>query len=513
MRQTLLQQYVAITSTNDLYGRNRSQWEYQLFSYLGGLEYRTAGMLTRYVNETEAEYQARCNSTHLENHCKSVVSTYISFLFRQDPVRDFGSLTNSPLLESFLKDSDLDGRSFDNFMKEVSVWNSVFGHSWIMVVKPNVGAATRAEEISQGARPYLTLLTPLTVMDWTWTRDSVGRFSLSYLKYAEEANDSLSVIKEWTQDTITTWQVDHKRKTARTESVEVNQLGQIPAVLSYNHRSPVRGIGISDISDIADAQRFIYNLTSEVEQSVRINGHPALVKTASTEAAAGAGAIVQIDENLDPGLKPYMLTVSTDINSIYNGIDHSTNAIDTMANVGSMRSNSPRTLSGVAREQEFALLNAKLSEKADNLELTEEHIWRWFCLYQGLEWTGVIDYPGSFNIRDTDSEISRLKIARETATDPRVLREIDKQIVDWMGLDPEEILPEQLEVVESGRTYENGEPIDPRLPEAYRNATGESSQCANCSAYNPETFTCSTFGGAPVRPMWVCARWIPIEPV
>jgi hypothetical protein len=128
----------------------------------------------------------------------------------------------------------------------------------------------------------------------------------------------------------------------------------------------------------------------------------------------------------------------------------------------------------------------------------------------GRSFEGEIHYPGSFNIRDTDKEITQLKTAKETATDPRVLEQIDRKIVWWMGKDPDEVLPE-VEAAVEGRAYENGEPIDPRLPEAYRNATGESQQCENCQFYNAETFACSAFGGAPVRPMWVCARWQPNE--
>ena len=141
----------------------------------------------------------------------------------------------------------------------------------------------------------------------------------------------------------------------QNHTVTPNGLGKIPAVLAYNHRSPVRGIGVSDISDIADAQKFVYNLTSEVEQSVRTNGHPALAKTTGTEASAGAGAIVLMEDNLDPGLKPYMLSVETDTDSIYNAIKHTTEVIDKMGSVGSIRSTEAQRLSGVAQEQEFQL--------------------------------------------------------------------------------------------------------------------------------------------------------------
>jgi hypothetical protein len=442
MNQTLLEQYIEVTSTNLLYTRNQAQWEYLLNSYMGGIEYKRAGMLTKYVNETPQEYTARLTSTHLENHCKSVISTYISFLFREEPDRDFGLLAYDPMLEQILEDADLDGRSFDNFIKEVAVWAGVFGHCWVMVVKPNVGAVTMGDEIAQGVRPYLTLLTPLTVYDWAWQRSANGSFSLSYLKYAEEANDTVTTIKEWTPETITTYVVDHHNKEVKYQEVEINGLGKIPAVLAYNHRSPVRGIGVSDISDIADAQKFIYNMTSEVEQSVRVNGHPALVKTAGTEAGAGAGAIIQIEENLDPGLKPYMLSVSTDIASIFTAINHATEAIDKMANTGSIRSTESRRMSGVAQEQEFQLLNAKLSEKGDNLELTEEHIWELICEYQGKVWDGEIEYADGFNIRDKQAEIEQLVKAKSAATDPRVLEIVDQQLLEVLGEDPNMIRQE-----------------------------------------------------------------------
>jgi hypothetical protein len=120
-----------------------------------------------------------------------------------------------------------------------------------------------------------------------------------------------------------------------------------------------------------------------------------------------------------------------------------------MANVGSIRDNQAAVMSGVAREQEFQLLNAKLSEKADNLELCEEQIWQWYCLYQGKTWSGTIEYPSSFNIRDTDAEVERLVKAKQAATDPRVLRVIDHELLEALGEDPnmlgqEEYSPEDI---------------------------------------------------------------------
>ena len=442
MNLTLTQQYLEVVSTNQLYIRNRDRWQYLLDAYIGGISWQEAGNLTRYVNETVGEYNSRLVSTHLENHCKSVISTYTSFLFRQEPDRELGDLELDQSIQSFLEDADMDGRSLSAFMKEVAIWSSVFGHAWVLVVKPNTGSLTKGDELAQDVRPYVNLVTPLTVTDWRWRRLANGRYNLEYFKYIEEGNETISTIREWTTTEIHTWIVDHDSKQVMEHTIEPNPLGEIPAIICYNQKSPVRGIGVSDISDIADVQRFIYNLNSEVESSIRINGHPTLVKTAGAEASAGAGSIIQIEDNLDPGLKPYMLAVSTDINSIFTAINHATDAIDKMANTGSIRSTESRRMSGVAQQQEFELLNSKLSEKADNLQLVEENIWQWYAYYQGRTWAGEIRYPNSFNIRDTAGEIDVLLKARQAATDPRVLALIDHEIVGVLGEDADVILPE-----------------------------------------------------------------------
>ena len=513
MNLTLQEQYLLAVSSNQLYIRNKDNWEYLLESYMGGVEYRRAGMLTKYVNETNAEYQARLSATHLENHCKSVISTYVSFLFREEPERELASIEYDPAVEQFLEDADMDGRSLNAFMKEVSVWSSVFGHCWVLCVKPNTGAGTKGDELAQGVRPYVNMITPLTVTDWRWSRAANGRYTLEYFKYIEDANDTVSVIREWTRTEIHTWVVNHKNKEVDEHYVEVNGLGEIPAVISYNIKSPVRGIGISDITDIADAQKTIYNLTSEVEQSIRINGHPALVKTAGTEAMAGAGAIVQMEDNLDPGLKPYVLSVSTDIASIFTAINHVTASIDKMANTGSIRATEATQMSGIAQEQEFQLLNAKLSEKADSLQLTEEQIWQWFSYYQGAEWAGKIEYPNSFNIRDTRAEVDQLLKAKQAATDPVVLRVIDGEILELLGAE-KEYLPFIDPNPQPGRLYPDGLEINANLPNAYQPASNpevpEGQNCGNCEYYKPGELYCTKFD-APVRAVYWCAKWDEME--
>ena len=432
--ETLSNELKQLLQGNLLYQTYSLQWQYLLESYIGGQEYRDAKHLTRYQLETDGEYAARLRTTPLDNHCQSVISVYNSFLFREDPDRDFDNNGMTFELEMFLRDADLDGRSLNAFMKDVATWSSVFGHAWIMVSKPNVGATTVADEQAQGVRPYVSLLTPMVVLDWQHQRAPSGKITLQYFRYLEESTGDLRTVKVWTPETITTTVIDTKKGVLVDSVEEVNGLGMIPAVCVYNGRSIIRGFGVSDIADIADAQKFIYNATSEVEQSIRMDSHPSLVKTPETQAGIGAGSIIHMPENLDPGLKPYLLEFGgASISSIYESINHTIASIDKMANTGAVRATESRTMSGIAMETEFQLLNARLSEKADNLQLAEEQMWDLWFRYQGQQWMGEVEYPGSFNIRDTSSEIQQLSMAKNTATDPRVLAKIDLHILEFLG--------------------------------------------------------------------------------
>lgn len=461
MSSTTFQQYLAVTSSNTQFNDYKKRWQFYLESYMGGDEYRQAGHLTKYVNETPQEYEARLVSTPLDNHCRSVISVYTSFLFREDPDREFGMMAMDPTIKDFCKDADMDGRSIDAFMKEVAIWANVFGHCWIIVSKPNIGAVTMADEQVAGVRPYVNLLTPLAVIDWSWKRSPTGAYALDYIKYVEDTNDTMSTIKEWSNEIINTYVVDNDKKEVLEMYTEVNGLGKIPAIIAYGTRSPVRGIGASAISDIADHQKKIFNELSEVEQSIRLNGHPTVVKTSDVEMSAGAGSIALMPDNLDPGLKPYMLNVSTDIGAIYNSIQASVNAIDKMANTGAIRANEVRDMSGVAMRTEFELLNAKLAEMADNLELAEEQMWKLYAEYQGKTWDGEIDYPGSFNIQDVEADVAKLKVMKDAATDPRVLALIDHELIELLGEDADIIMPEMVTLVSGEEVpYDSAEPMD-----------------------------------------------------
>jgi hypothetical protein len=424
-----------------------NHWKWLKRSYLGGAEFKRGRYLKRYQYESEGEYLTRLSQACVDNHCRSVVHIYNSFLYRQEPYRDFGWLATTPELEAFLKDCDLEGRNWHSFMRDANIQSSIYGHCLVLVDRPDTVVGTRAEELAQGIRPYTTIYTPENILDWKFVRQPNGYYELEYLSLLEQDErpydaSNTYYVRTWTKDTITlsSYSPDKKDPLKIVEE-KPNMLGKVPAVWVYANRGPIKGIGVSDINDIAQAQKFLHECYSETEQLISLTNHPSLVKTNSTSATAGAGAVITMPEELDGNLKPYLLQPSGgNLEAILSTMDNTVKAIDRMAHLGAIRAIETRQMSGVAMQSEFLLLDAKLAEKAKNLELAEEQIFRLFALWQGQAWDGHIEYPTAFHIRDKNLDMDILKKAAETnPADPKVKAAIDSKIYELIeGEDLEE---------------------------------------------------------------------------
>lgn len=416
LRQKLL-------TTHKQYKNYIDRWKFLIDAYQGGKDFRDGKYLTAYLMESQEQYETRLDDTPYDNHTKAITAIYNSFLFRQPPEREFGNIENDPGLDAFMEDADLDGRTFEAVMRDVSTYATVYGHVWCVIDKPPTNAYTRAEELEQGIRPYISIITPENILDWRYERSMSGYYTLTYLKVYEGQTSGSESFRVYTPDTVSVYTM-HKDE-AYVEYELPNPLGRVPAVCVYGQRGPIKGIGISDIGDVADMSRGIYQELSEIQQLGRLTNHPSLVKTASTQASAGAGAIIQMPEDMQPELKPYLLQPDGgSMEGFLDSIKSKVEAIDRMAHMGGIRSIETRRLSGVALATEFQLLNARLAEKADNLEIAEEQIWRLYAQWQGSVWNGKVKYPDSFNIQDKYNDMNMLKLAKEAQPESKVVNRV-----------------------------------------------------------------------------------------
>jgi hypothetical protein len=445
-----------LSQVHDGYAQNFKRWDYLGRSYEGGFTYTQGGYLRKYLNEDSSpgdQYAQRLLSTALDNHVKSTIETYRAYLFKTEPSR-IGEIFEREDIDEFTDDCDLDGTDLDQFMKNVNDTASIFGSAWILVDKPAYKAQTRAEEMALGIRPYVTMYTPSMVLDWHFERDITGRQVLTYVKIIEQTTPTYDIVKVWTPDRVESYKVSKEGYTIASRdtvafsqgdvtmitakydkilSVEeyINPLGYIPMFCYQLGGTYWKGIGQSEVSDIADAQRMIYNLCSEMEQNIRISSHPSLVKSSDTDAAAGAGAVITLPEHMNGDLKPYLLQpTGATVDSILAAINYNIESINRMAHLSSVRGSVQSTRSGLAIEAEFLLLNAKLADRAHSLKDAEEKIWDLFFAWLGepMPEDFDIEYETSFSLRDTQRELDQFKTALELVEDPVFKKHASKTI-------------------------------------------------------------------------------------
>lgn len=447
-----------ILNTHPQYEDHAGEADFFYRSYVGGKLYQKGEYLTHYLGEENSPgdaYLKRVRSTPLDNHVKTVVDIYSSFVFRNTPKRTLGNLQTNPQVNQFVDDIDQTGQDIDSFMKSINDLAMVMGNVWLLVDKPSYAVETQAQELAMGIRAYVCAYTPQNVLDWSYHKSISGKMILDYIKVIENESTHTVTLIEWYTDTIHKYVMskdEHGKPSQVLESYEyANPLGMVPFINYAPTKSPVAGIGYSLVGDVAYAQKYIYNLLSELEQNIRISGHPSLVKTPTTRATAGAGAIIEIQEDMDPGLKPYLLQPGAQsISGILSSIDKVVDSIARMTHTSAVQTIRNSPLSGVALQTERQLLNTKLADISHTLQETEYAIWKLFFAWQGFDQPADFDiqYADTFDIRDEHSDLELYRKALETVPHDMFKKEIHKKIADML-IDEESILDSVYEDIDT----------------------------------------------------------------
>ena len=421
------------------YNKHAEQSDFHYRSYIGGTLYKDGAYLTRYIGEESGpgdQYAKRIESTPLDNQVATTIDIYRSMLFRNLPQRTLGLLNNNPLVEQWITDTDQEGQSLNSFLKTANDLAMVMGNVWILVDKPSYAVETQAQEIEMGVRGYAAMYAPGNVLDWFFERNVAGKKELKYIKVLESSNQDTAQITVWYPEQVQKYKISKDEMGNFDAIMEyeeyVNPLGYVPFRNHAPIRSPEMGVGYSLVADVALGQKYIYNLYSELEQTIRISSHPTLVKTPSTDATAGAGAIVTIQEDMEPQLKPYLLQPqASTVNGILQTIQEVSESIKRMTHTSSFTAQTTAK-SGVALKVEQNLLSARLSDISDTLRETEIAMWKMWADWQAVTLPDdfEIEYSDMFDVQDETLELDFLLKARASGVRSEAFQtEIDKKIV------------------------------------------------------------------------------------
>ena len=412
--------------------------DYDFFrrSYEGGSAYREGKFLIRHPREKEDNYKRRLKQASFVNFCRDVVEIYVSYLYREQPERKADK--SDEVLETFLKNADLQGRAWGKVMRNLSKMASYYGIMGAIVDKPQgEKGASKGAELEAGVRPYIAAYSPLAIWDWKFGKDANGVIRLEWIVLEEGSDGGPTVLIKWGLETWESWRQEGgngKENNFISFALGDNKLDQIPFALLLNRDSFKRMTGVSDIADIADVNKRIYYLDSDALEVIDATAFPILEGPVeaiedssgqSQETEIGTQSLLKRPEDKE-GFK-WIEAPHTSLEQILNHRNSSINDIKYMAKTGQAdASKTGQVKSGVALELEFQQLSALMVDKAENAEDFEHRVFDLVGLWEGKDYEMLVKYARSFGIRDLMHDLDTAITSKAVVISPTFQAELAK---------------------------------------------------------------------------------------
>jgi len=424
--------YNFITTSHELYNKYIDDWNLATKSYYGGVEYRDGNYLKAYnsdystpsevINTYDVDdygnqtavyksnvqrvgssqdannggdyasnfYQEKLQNVPVFPYTRLYTSEYNAILFRSPPVR---TIPDTPEVNAFVKNTDGDENSINEFMSTVDTFTTVNGIVWVSCIK------------STGADyPQWKMHKPSDVTNWSYTYNAKGELELNriVIRIAQEpdleifhyiTNDEIQIIflpyEEDYEGEVPEFAEALEDEDGKTfyRIIQENPLGYVPVRPIYQSTPIYKGIGHTPIFDIAQIQRSVYSDLGEVYSAVSYGMHPVTLVDESTlnrndnSISGEPGSVVITDTSLN-GQPNYVFEfLSPDTGSIDQIRQLVDQKISKMNEVAMIRSEEliKASRSGVQIEQYDTKLEAFIRKKATSLENAEYNLWKiWF---------------------------------------------------------------------------------------------------------------------------------------
>jgi len=366
-------------------------WDYQFlvdaYTSLGG--FKDGSYLIRYPRETDEKYNRRKQLAVYPNFVKKIVDTFVSFLFKNPPVRD---TSKNPEYAEFIEDVDLKGTYIDDFMRHIARLSLIFGTVFVVIDTPK-----------EGGKPYATVRLPSQLAKVEL--DEYGR--IVKVVFAEGT-------EQFRAFEPNRWIVSKDPGQKIVLEAGEHNLGIVPVVpVSWSEPLlPNEVLTVPFIWDIARLNFDLYNAISELREILRNVTFPVLTLPVKDEAMLQKLKNITIGtENFVPytpegGGKPdYIAPPEGPAKTLLEYINFLISQIYKAVNLEfALGSHSQK--SGVALEFEFQQLNTLLTGLALQMEKAEYAIADLVAKWNGKErFEGTISYRKDFSFRDLEREL------------------------------------------------------------------------------------------------------------
>lgn len=354
--------------------------------------------------------------------------------------------TGIPELSEFWENVDLRGTNIDQFSLFIYICAQVWGFVDVFMdmnqTPDDVVVETEADRKKLGLRPYAFAIFPQDMLNWELGSD--GKFK--WVRWREEIVGDIGPWEKrpekksyryytWTRENFWVHEVrPQSQGAAEPEVQEVasgeNPLGEIPIVRFFNKKHMIEPIlGISAIKDIAKINVQILNICSLLDEEMYSKMFNLLVMQGGSERK---GSIEIGNNNVllweGEGQAPFYLSPTSEPSQFM--MDMIRMCIQEIYRIAKLGGDTgvQEAQSGIAYTWEFNQTNRMLADKADAMERGEMELHRFWAMWMGLEWKGVVDYPDNFNVEKFEDEVKRVVDVKAAIRSPEFKRIMEKRL-------------------------------------------------------------------------------------
>lgn len=418
-----------------MYREQQPHWDFLEASYKGGRRWFQSNIF-RYIKEGDLEYRDRVERAYRFNHTRETVDLVNKYLFRAPIARKKDDAPKE--LVAFWNKVNAQGLDIDEFMRVVSLKQSIFGRPWVVIDNRKtaevVTDTTSAKESKLDLYAYV--VPPQQVVDYAF--DETGE--TLWVMIEEHVRDDADPLncsgaigcryRLWTRNE---WYLFESHEEAgsngsteqvwdKTDEGE-HGLGLVPCIPANNAIGSDTWDCPAMIADVAYLDRAVSNYASNLDAIIQDQTFSQLAMPAQG-VLPGDDAYSKILEmgtkrvflyDGEGGAAPQFLSPDpTQANLILAAIGQLINEIYHSVGLAGERTKQDNSKgidnsSGVAKSKDFERVVALLSSKADALEAVEYKMIQVICAWAEIKepTLDLVKYPveSQFDVRTLYDEI------------------------------------------------------------------------------------------------------------
>lgn len=424
------------------YIEKQKQLKFYLSAYKGGKDFIRLA-LNKYFREIDEQFKRRLESGYYLNYCKMVVDTVVKFIYSNI---DEINIDIPEKIAFIAEDCDRNYSNIINFDSEVMRLGLIYGEIFVGVDVPFLEKQpkTLAEQKQYGVRPYLYLILPERIRDYSISETGEYNWVIIEETYIEDSNPEeerqvKNRYKIWFPDKWELWEAGKNESDKDTlVSFGVHSFGRVPIVKFCPADIDRDGHGESSLRDIANINAEILNIASSINEEFFELLFPLyLLPKDSCETDANGNLVINLSRNSavvfqdqKPDiLRPDVATVDQKMAYI-DMLRLEILRISGLSNI-SRKDQSFSQESGISKALDFVQTNEMLSRYA---EKKAEHLRKVLNLvaysYSVPMDNILVSYPRDFNIYTEKDELDRLQTLLSMDLSKTFNNTLKKRIVD-----------------------------------------------------------------------------------